>query len=268
MRTDILDFYNFYRAPLGVAARNFIAERLIEAWGDGAKLSIAGFGYANPYLELFSGATTRIALAPGAQGVIRWPATGGNAASLVSEGAWPLPDASLDRVLVVHGLEEAPEPHRLMREIWRVLRDDGQVIIIAAHRRGLWSMIDSTPFAAGRPYLKRQLNGLLQGAMFRAKAWNSALFFPPFGARVLLRTAKAWERAGARVWPGFSGILMAQASKEMLAPIGLVRRAGVAIARPAAAAPLPTRINKPAVGRTGLLAGERDGYIPRKPSKG
>ena len=268
MRTDILDFHEFYRAPLGKAARNFIAERLIEAWGDGARLSIGGFGYANPYLELFSGATRRIALAPGAQGVIRWPATAKNAASLVSEGSWPLPDACLDRVLIVHGLEEAPEPHRLMREIWRVLADDGQVIIIASHRRGLWSMIDSTPFAAGRPYLKRQLNGLLQEAMFRAKAWNSALFFPPFGARVLLRTAKAWERAGARVWPGFSGILMVEASKEMLAPIGLVRRAGVAITRPAAATPLPTPMDRPASSRAGLLGGKRDGYIPRTPSEG
>ena len=269
MRTDILDFHEFYRAPLGATARSFIAKRLVEAWGDGARMSIAGFGYANPYLELFSSATRRLALAPGAQGVIRWPATAKNAASLVSEGAWPLPDACLDRVLIVHGLEEAPEPHRLMREIWRVLRDDGQVIIIASHRRGLWSMIDSTPFAAGRPYLKRQLNGLLQGAMFRARAWNSALFFPPFGARVLLRTAKAWERAGARVWPGLSGILMVEASKEMLAPIGLVRRAGVAIARPTAAAPLPTRMDNPDNGRVGgLLGGKRDGYIPRKPSEG
>ena len=246
MRTDILDFHEFYRAPLGVMARGFIAERLVEAWGDGANLSIAGFGYANPYLELFSAATRRLALAPGAQGVIRWPATGENAASLVSECAWPLPDASVDRVLVVHGLEEAPEPHRLMREVWRVLADDGRVIIIAAHRRGLWSMIDSTPFAAGRPYLKRQLIRLLERATFRARAWNSALFFPPFGARFLLRTAKAWERAGARVWPGFSGILMVEASKEMLAPIGLVHRAGVAMGKPAAATPLPTRINKPA----------------------
>ena len=244
MRTDILDFHEFYRAPIGSMARDFIADRLIEAWGDGSRLSIAGFGYANPYLEIFSGAKRRIALAPGAQGVIRWPADK-NASCLVGEGAWPLPDASLDRVLIVHGLEEAPEPHRLMREVWRVLSDDGRVIIIAAHRRGLWSMIDSTPFAAGRPYLKRQLNRLLQDAMFRARYWNSALYFPPLKARLLLRAASAFERAGARVWPGFSGILMLEAQKEMLAPAGLVRRAGVAIARPAPAAPIPTQIKSP-----------------------
>lgn len=241
MRTDILDFHDFYRAPLGAAAGDFIGARLAEIWGDGAGLSIAGFGYANPYLELFAKASARFALAPGMQGVIRWPAGAANAACLVSEHDWPIPDASLDRVLIVHGLEEAPQPQRLMREVWRVLKDDGRVIIVASHRRGLWSMIDTTPFAAGRPYLKRRLEGLLRDAIFRPRFWDSALFFPPFRSPTLLRAARAWERAGARLWPGFGGVLMLEAEKDMLAPVGLVRRAGARALRPAIAAPQPLR---------------------------
>jgi len=256
MRTDILELHEFYKTPLGDAAQTHIAGRLCEAWGECDGLDVAGFGYATPYLALFSGARRTIALAPGAQGVIRWPANGKNAASLIGENIWPLPDASFDRILIVHGLEEAADPQKLMREIWRVLADDGRVIIIAAHRRGLWSMIDSTPFAAGRPYLKRQLNALLESAMFRAVAWSSALFFPPLKARVLLRAAKAWERAGARVWPGLGGVLMVEMEKDMLAPVGLVRRARVRVARPAIAAPQPARIDRP----TGLKRQERGGY--------
>lgn len=245
MRTDILDFHEFYRAPLGRMARDFIAPRLTEAWGTGAGLAIAGFGYANPYLELFEQAQARFALAPGGQGVIRWPAKGPNAASLVGEHDWPVADASLDRVLIVHGLEEAPQPQRLMREVWRVLKDDGRVIIVSAHRRGLWSVIDTTPFAAGRPYLKRRLEGLLADAMFRPTAWSSALFFPPLRARLLLRAARTWERAGAMLWPGFGGVLMVEAAKDMLSPIGLVRRKEARVSRPALAAPQPLRRDAP-----------------------
>lgn len=241
MRTDILEFHEFYSTPLGLMARDIIAARLSEAWGTAPRLSLAGFGYANPYLDPFSEATRRLVLSPGAQGAMRWPAEGANSAALVASRHWPLPDASLDRVLVAHGLEEAPAPHRLMREIWRVLADDGRVIIIASHRRGAWSVIDSTPFAAGRPYLKHQLNALLQATMFRATAWSSALFFPPFQMRFLLRAAGAWERAGARVWPGFGGVLMVEATKEMLAPAGLVRGARFAAPRPAAAVAQPAR---------------------------
>jgi SAM-dependent methyltransferase len=241
MRTDILDFHEFYRAPLGQMARDFVAGRLTEAWGTGAGLSIAGFGFANPYLELFAEARARYALAPGGQGVIRWPPNGANAASLVGEHDWPIPDASLDRVLIVHGLEEAPAPQRLMREVWRVLKDDGRLIIISSHRRGLWSVIDTTPFAAGRPYLKRRLQELLTDAMFRPTAWSTALFFPPFRSRLLLQAAKAWERAGATLWPGFGGVLMVEAAKDMLSPIGLVRQAEARAVRPALAAPQPFR---------------------------
>jgi SAM-dependent methyltransferase len=245
MRTDILEFHEFYRSSLGAATQDFVGARLEEAWGDGAGLAIAGFGFANPYLERFAAAGRRLALAPGAQGVIRWPRDGRNCASLVGENAWPLPDACLDRVMIIHGLEESPDPQKLMREVWRVLVEDGRVIIIASHRRGLWSMIATTPFAAGRPFLKGQLDGLLRGAMFRAVAWSAALFFPPVRSRFLLRGAGAWESAGARLWPGLSGVLMVEAAKDMLAPAGLVRRAEPAAIRPAAATASPVRLSAP-----------------------
>ena len=241
MRTDILELHDFYRTPLGDLARAMIAARLAEAWGTVPRLSVAGFGYANPYLEGFSEAQRALALAPGAQGAVRWPATGGNCVALVNGHRWPLPDACLDRVLIVHGLEESSDPHRLMREVWRVLADDGRVIIVAAHRRGAWSVIDTTPFAAGRPYLKRQLNSLLEAAMFRVVNWNAALYFPPFQRRFMLRAAETWERAGARVWPGLSGVIMAEAVKDMAVPAGLVRGAKRALLRPPIAAPQPVR---------------------------
>jgi SAM-dependent methyltransferase len=236
MRTDILDLHEFYLSPLGLTARGFVSARIEEAWRDHARIRIAGFGHAEPYLDLFAGAERVLAIAPAAQGVIHWPSGKKNAAMLTGEHQWPLPDASIDRMLVVHGLEESDDPQRLMREIWRVLASDGRVILVVAHRRGLWSMIDTTPFAAGRPYLKRQLERLLQQSMFRPLAWSGALYFPPLGARFLLRAAKAWERAGAQMWSGLSGVLMVEAAKDMMQPV-------------ARAAPAVTRAERPAVAR-------------------
>jgi SAM-dependent methyltransferase len=243
MRKDVLDIHEFYERPLGKAARGFIAANLAVAWGDAARLRIAGFGYALPYLGSFDGAERMLALAPDAQGVIHWPPGAKNLAGLVEENRWPLPDSSIDRLLIIHGLEEASDPRRLMREAWRVLAPEGRIIIVVAHRRGLWSAIDTTPFAAGRPYLKRQLNELLQNAMFRALNWQGALYFPPFGARFLLRAASAWERAGAKVWPGLGGVVMVEAVKELLAPVGQAQRARIRAFRPAAARPAPAARN-------------------------
>lgn len=237
MRTDILDLHEFYESPLGLAARGFIAERLGEAWRDHARQRIAGFGHAEPFLSLFPDAERTIAVAPGAQGVIHWPPEEKNRATLAGENQWPFPDASIDRLLVVHGLEESDDPARLMREIWRVLTTDGRVILVVAHRRGLWSIIETTPFAHGRPYLKRQLERLLQQSMFRPLAWSGALYFPPLGARFLLRASRAWERAGAQLWSGLSGVLMVEAAKDMMQPVARVSparlRPAPAVARPA-----------------------------------
>ena len=243
MRTDILDLKEFYRSPLGAAARGFIGARIEEAWRDHAGLRIAGFGHAEPYLAAFDGAERALALAPGGQGVVQWPESKANRAALVGETRWPLPDASIDRLLIIHGLEESADPTRLMREVWRVLTSDGRAIFVVANRRGLWSAVDTTPFAHGRPYLKRQLERLLQQSLFRPLAWSSALQFPPVGASYMLRAAKTWEGVGARLWPAFSGVLLVEAAKDMERPVGLAvrqrARIGVGVtARPAAASAL------------------------------
>ncbi|MEM9170412.1 MAG: methyltransferase domain-containing protein, partial [Pseudomonadota bacterium] len=220
MRTDILDVHRFYDSPRGRKATEFIGARLVEAWGEARGLRLAGFGYASPYLAAFPHADRRLNLAPGAQGVVRWPLDGPNASSLIAESRWPLPDAAVDRLIVAHGLEEARDPARLLREAWRVLAPDGRLIVIVAHRMGLWSSFGTTPFAAGRPYSSRQIGALLDSVMFAQTQKARALFFPPVRSRLLLRAAVSWERAGARLWPWLCGVLLIEASKNVFAPLG------------------------------------------------
>ncbi|MEO1014048.1 MAG: methyltransferase domain-containing protein [Pseudomonadota bacterium] len=248
MRTDILDVYRFYASPLGATAAGFVRDQLAAAWADHARARIAGFGYAEPYLGAFPDAERIVALAPEAQGVAHWPQGEKNRAALVADHHWPLPDASVDRLLIVHGLEEASKPMRLMREAWRVLADDGRMVVVVGHRRGAWAMVETTPFAAGRPYLRGQLVRLLNEAMFEPSHFASALYFPPFGARFLLRSASAWEAAGGRLWPWLGGVLMVEARKR--------------IAQGAAVAPALSRL-RPAVAPQRLGAVARGAGAPQ-----
>ncbi|MCI5048624.1 MAG: class I SAM-dependent methyltransferase [Aquisalinus sp.] len=216
MRTDVLDIEAFYDTALGRTAASYISARLEQAWGTAKGLRVASFGYGQPYMPVFTAAERTLCLLPEGMGV-----TAGAVAShacLTSDVYWPLPDASMDRILIVHGLEEAANPRRLLREVWRVLADDGRLIIVVPNRRGPWAMIETTPFSAGRPYLRVQLDRLLKSAMFTPAAHSSALYFPPLDMGFMLRASRAWERAGEYMWSALAGVTLVEAVKEIAIP--------------------------------------------------
>ncbi|WP_306252853.1 class I SAM-dependent methyltransferase [Parvularcula sp. IMCC14364] len=218
MRTDVLDIEAFYDSALGQTTASYVSARLEQAWGSAEGLRVASFGYGQPYLPVFSAAERCLSLLPEGMGVSAGAAA--NHACLTSDVYWPLPDASMDRVLIVHGLEEAAAPRRLLREVWRVLADDGRLIIVVPNRRGPWAMIETTPFSAGRPYLRVQLDRLLKSAMFTPAAHSSALYFPPLDMGFLLRASRAWERAGEYMWSALAGVTLVEAVKEIAIPAG------------------------------------------------
>src|ERR1700759_5169737 len=119
---DVVDLRTFYAQHLGVVARRFIGNGIRARWTDTRGMRVVGVGYATPYLGLFRGEAERcLALMPAQQGVVRWPSSRPALAALVEEDDWPLPDAAVDRVLLVHALEMSSDPAELLREVWRVL---------------------------------------------------------------------------------------------------------------------------------------------------
>src|SRR3546814_313059 len=92
-----------------------------------------------------------LAFMPASQGVMHWPPEGAGLVSLVEETDLPLPDYSIDRVLLAHGLENADSLRALLREIWRVLTGDGRVLVVVPNRRGLWARSDRTPLGGAIP---------------------------------------------------------------------------------------------------------------------
>ena len=48
------------------------------------------------------------------QGVIDWPSDGLSVTALVDEDSLPLPDGSVDSVLLIHALEMSPRPQALL----------------------------------------------------------------------------------------------------------------------------------------------------------
>ena len=137
--------------------------------------------------------------------------------TLTDELDLPFPDLSMDRVLLVHALECAERVRPLMREVWRVLSDSGSLLVVVPNRRGIWTRFERTPFGHGQPYSHAQISRLLRESLFTPVQSHAALFVPPTRSRMVLSSAPAWEEIGQRWFPAFSGIVMAEARKQIYA---------------------------------------------------
>ncbi len=213
---DVIDLKIFYDGDVGRAARCLLTRHIRAQWPGVTGMRIAGLGFATPYLEGWrKEALSVFAVMPARQGVVHWPRGERSATALVDETELPLDDASIDRVLIVHGLEMSADTDLVLGEAGRVLKPDGKVLIVVPNRRGIWARAESTPFGHGTPFSRAQLTRHLQDAGFSPDAWVPALFFPPLRQAILRRSVGAWERLGTLFWPAFSGVIMVQASKQV-----------------------------------------------------
>lgn len=239
MDLDVVDLRAFYGESLGLAVRRLIGRALKDRWPTVAGESLLGIGYATPYLrQLGEGAERVMAFMPATQGVVHWPREGLNATALVDDRTLPLPDASVDRVLVAHCLEVAANAGEVLDEIWRVLTPNGRVLIVVPNRSGIWARVETTPFGVGRPFGRTQLTKLLREAMLIPLGWTEALALPPIRHRPWLKTGLGWESVGRVLWPAFAGVRIVEATKQLYQ--GVPTREGARIKaalRPALAPP-------------------------------
>lgn len=212
---DILALDRFYKSALGDAAALAIAQRLQLLWPNPHGEMVA-IGYGPPLLDGFAGKDILThAMMPARQGVMGWPARVKKRVALVDEYNLPLPDSSMDYIILVHALEHAHLPEKLLREVWRVLAPAGRVAVVAPNRRRIWSSLERSPFGYGRPYSRRQIHQLLSEKLLLPRRTDYALFLPPFeipAVGTLFNAAEWAARGWLRQW---GGVLIVEAEKQV-----------------------------------------------------
>ncbi len=229
MHLDVLDLRTFYyRTRLGRAAQRAVRGQVANLWPPAKGQTVVGFGFAVPLLRPYLETSGRvIGLMPGPQGVMPWPEGEANVSVLCEETLWPLERESVDRLVLMHGLETSENPTSVLQEAWRVLKPSGRALFIVPNRAGMWARRDQTPFGFGRPYSLTQLGAQLRRCDFSPTRNVAALFQPPSERRFWLRFGAVMERVGQRVSGQYAGgVLMVEARKDVAATNGTKVKSG------------------------------------------
>lgn len=152
----------------------------------------------------------------------RWCVHSTGPADVLADPHWlPFPENSLDLVVLPHALEFSLEPHRLLREVHRTIRPDGQLLIAGFNPFSLYGV---------KRYFGREQAPPWNGsfiALYRLKDWLALLGFevtggnldcyaPPFVQEQWLRRCSFFEFAGDRWWPIAGGVYFLRATKRVL----------------------------------------------------
>ncbi len=137
---------------------------------------------------------------------------------------------SVDAVLLPHTLERTVSPHALLREVDRVLRADGHLIVLSFAPGGLWGLrhlLADEGYPAGRERAIREgrLRDWLELLSFEVPPATRYCHTVPIERFKQLRVLPREERA--QKWlPMFSGgyLLRAQKRVQPLTPVRLWRR--------------------------------------------
>ena len=133
----------------------------------------------------------------------------------------PLASQSVDLVVLPHVLEGHPNPHDVLREVERVLRPEGQVVISGFNTISLWrarqlfaSRYNGAPWDAKFIGLLR-LREWLRVLGFELNGGKFGCYAPPFRNEVWLKRFAFMEKAGARWWPVTGGVYVVRAVKRV-----------------------------------------------------
>ncbi len=131
----------------------------------------------------------------------------------------PIESDSVDAVLLPHTLDYSDRPHAVLREVDRVLRRDGRLVILGFKPTGLWGLRRLIPGAGmppGADHLisDRRLKDWLELLDMRIEGTSRYFFRWPLPGNKA-RGSNKWEQLGQAWWPELAACYMLSAQKRV-----------------------------------------------------
>ncbi len=220
MKINIENLKIFYSSFLGKSVIQIISKKIFLLWPDFNNSRNAVIGYGFPFLGIFKSNFQRLFfLVPKKFGLFNFSVDEKNLTVSVNEYTLPLDDLSIDRLLVVNCFEYLYNHKKFLREAWRVLEKDGEIIIVTPNTFGFWSFFYKKNLNSLRTFNSCELNLLLSNNFFTPLDIEYSLFLPPSKSRFLIDRLKLFEFLNNALTKYFSGIIIIKGKKNYLVPV-------------------------------------------------
>ena len=207
---NVADLDAYYRTSEGQKTAQLLAHDILTLWPDISGITEIAVGF--PF-AILPHRRIPCVLMPTRPGVAAWRGLSGIQTAEIESQHWPIATDSLDRMLITHALEFAPDPAEFLREAARCLCGSGKLILMVPHRGGLWARSGRTPFGHGIPFSRGQLHRLLLQSGLQPIAYHRSLILPPATLALPKSVQKSLERLGGRVARVLGGVLLVEATK-------------------------------------------------------
>ena len=220
MKINIENLKIFYSSFLGKSVIQIISKKIFLLWPDFNNSRNAVIGYGFPFLGIFKSNFQRLFfLVPKKFGLFNFSVDEKNLTVSVNEYTLPLEDLSIDRLLVVNCFEYLYNHKKFLREAWRVLEKDGEIIIVTPNTFGFWSFFYKKNLNSLRTFSSCELNLLLSNNFFTPLDIEYSLFLPPSKSRFLIDRLKLFEFLNNALTKYFSGVIIIKGKKNYLVPV-------------------------------------------------
>ena len=133
----------------------------------------------------------------------------------------PLANDSIDIILVYHALDFTIDSHRLLRELTRVLRPGGQMLIVGFNPLSLWGIFRLFMSKRNIPWMGRflslrRLSDWLKLLNLQIESVNYVNHFLPFSYRKILARVEQFEKIGEKMQSPFGGSYIVHCEKTAI----------------------------------------------------
>jgi len=133
----------------------------------------------------------------------------------------PFAADSIDVVVLPHVLEFTPSPHRVLREVERILIGEGHLVLLGFNPWSLWGLWRlvlgwrEDPPWCGQYYALARLRDWLALLDFDLVHVDRFFFRPPLRSAAVMERLQVLEQLGRYLWPFFGGAYLVVARKRV-----------------------------------------------------